>query len=54
MKKSKSEEHLDRNLKESFENVSFPHKFLTGHLAILKKYTKNGNISGLDELNKTL
>ena len=51
MKKSKSDDHLDKILKESFKNVSFPHKHLNGHLAILKNYTKNGNFSGLDNLD---
>ena len=54
MIESKSNDHLERNLKESFKNVSFPHKYLNGHLTILKKYTKNGDCSGIDELSKTI
>ena len=49
MQKSKSEDHLDRNLRETFGNLTIPHSSLNGHLAILKKYTTNGNYSGFNE-----
>ena len=63
MNKSKSDNHLDKILKDTFKDVSFPHKYLNGHLTILKNYTKNGKVSGLndfdyldnlDNLNKTI
>ena len=51
MSKLKSNDFLDKNLQETFKDVSFPHKFLTGHLTILKKYTKDGEFSGLNDLD---
>ena len=49
MKKSKSEDQLDRNLRETFGNLTIPHSSLNGHLTILKQYTKNGSYSGFNE-----
>ena len=49
MQKSKSEDHLDRNLREMFGGLTIPHSSLNGHLAILKKYTKDGSYSGFNE-----
>ena len=52
MIESKSNDHLEK-FKESFKNVSFPQIFKWS-FNNLKKYTKNGDCSGIDELSKTI